>query len=39
MPIRFPKYRKQAAELIERQDEGYRADKVYMRPTDFSAMK
>jgi hypothetical protein len=35
----FPEYRKQAAQLIERVDEGYRVDEVYMRPTDFSAMR
>jgi hypothetical protein len=35
----FPEYRKQAAPLIEKVDEGYKVDEVYMRPTDFSAMK
>jgi hypothetical protein len=35
----FPEYRNQAAPLIEKLDEGYRVDEVYMRPTDFSAMK
>jgi NIPSNAP protein len=35
----FPEYRKQAAPLIEKVDEGYRVDEVYTRPTDFSAMK
>jgi hypothetical protein len=35
----FPEYRKQAAQLIERVDEKYRVDEVYMRPTDFSAMR
>jgi hypothetical protein len=35
----FPEYRKQAAPLIEKVDDGYRVDEVYMRPTDFSAMK
>jgi hypothetical protein len=35
----FPEYRKQAAPLIERADEGYRVDEVYMRPTDYSAIK
>ena len=35
----FPEYRKQAAPLIEKTDDGYRVDEVYMRPTDFSAMK
>jgi hypothetical protein len=35
----FPEYRKQAAPLIEKADDGYRVDEVYMRPTDYSAMK
>jgi hypothetical protein len=35
----FPEYRKQAAALIEKADEGYKVDEVYMRPTDYSAMK
>ena len=35
----FPEYRKQAAPLIEKVDDAYRVDEVYMRPTDFSAMK
>jgi len=35
----FPQYRKQAAPLIEKVDESYRVDEVYMRPTDYSAMK
>jgi hypothetical protein len=35
----FPEYRKQAAQLIEKADDGYRVDEVYMRPTDYSAMK
>ena len=35
----FPQYRKQAAPLIEKMDDGYRVDEVYMRPTDYSAMK
>jgi hypothetical protein len=35
----FPEYRKQAAPLIERVEEGYKVDEVYMRPTDFSLMK
>lgn len=35
----FPEYRKQVAPLIEKVDEGYKVDEVYMRPTDFSAMK
>jgi hypothetical protein len=35
----FPEYRKQAAPLIEKVNEGYKVDEVYMRPTDFSALK
>jgi hypothetical protein len=35
----FPEYRKQAAEIIEKVDAGYMVDEVYMRPTDYSAMK
>ena len=35
----FPEYRKQAAPLIEKVDDGYKVDEVYMRPTDYSAMK
>jgi hypothetical protein len=35
----FPPYRKSAEPLIEKGEEGYRVDEVYMRPTDFSAMR
>jgi hypothetical protein len=35
----FPEYRQQAAPLIEKVDEDYRVDEVYMRPTDYSAMR
>jgi hypothetical protein len=35
----FPEYRKQAAPLIEKVDDAYKVDEVYMRPTDYSAMK
>jgi len=35
----FSEYRKQAAALIERAGEEYKVDEVYMRPTDFSALK
>jgi hypothetical protein len=35
----FPEYRKQAAPLIEKVNEEYKVDEVYMRPTDFSSMK
>jgi hypothetical protein len=35
----FPQFRKQAAQLIEKVNEEYRVDEVYMRPTDYSAMR
>jgi hypothetical protein len=35
----FPPYRKAAEPLIEKVNEEYHVDEVYMRPTDFSAMK
>jgi hypothetical protein len=35
----FPEYRKQASQLIDKVDERYRVDEVYMRPTEYSAMK
>jgi len=35
----FPEYRKQATPLIEKTGEDYKVDEVYMRPTDYSAMK
>jgi hypothetical protein len=35
----FPEFRKQATQLIEKADEQFRVDEVYMRPTEFSAMK
>jgi hypothetical protein len=35
----FLPYRKAAAPLIEKINERYRVDEVYMRPTDFSPMK
>jgi hypothetical protein len=35
----FPEYREKAAQFIEKVNEEYRVDEVYMRPTDFSAMK
>jgi hypothetical protein len=35
----FPEYRQQAALLIEKVKEQYNVDEVYMRPTDYSAMK
>jgi hypothetical protein len=35
----FPQYRKQAAQIIEKEAEQYKVDEVYMRPTDYSLMK
>jgi hypothetical protein len=35
----FSEYRKQAAALIENVNKEYRVDEVFMRPTDYSAMK
>jgi hypothetical protein len=35
----FPEYRKEAAEIIEKVKGEYNVDEVYMRPTDYSAMK
>lgn len=35
----FPQYRQQAVPLIEKGTDGFRVDAVYMRPTDYSAMK
>jgi hypothetical protein len=35
----FPESRKQAAPLIEKAGEEYKVDEVFMRPTDYSAMK
>jgi hypothetical protein len=35
----FPQYRQQAAPLIEKDNQGYRVDEVFMHPTDYSAMK
>jgi hypothetical protein len=35
----FPQYRKLAAPLIEKVKDEYKVDEVYMRPTDYSAMK
>jgi hypothetical protein len=35
----FPQYRKSAEPLIQKADEQYKVDEVYMRPTDYSAMK
>lgn len=35
----FPPYRKQAVPLIQKDDAGFKVDEVYMRPTDYSALK
>jgi NIPSNAP protein len=35
----FPQYREQAIPLIEKVNDQFHVDEVYMRPTDFSAMK
>jgi hypothetical protein len=35
----FPAYREQASQILEKADGKYRVDEVYMRPSDFSAMK
>jgi hypothetical protein len=35
----FPELRRQAIPLIERVEGKYNVDEVYMRPTDYSAMK
>ncbi len=35
----FAQFRQQAVPLIEKEDEGYKVDEVFMRPTDYSAMK
>jgi hypothetical protein len=35
----FPEYRKAAEPLIEKVNEKYKVDEVYMRPSDYSAMK
>lgn len=35
----FPPYREQASQILEKVNDQYRVDEVYMRPTDFSVMK
>jgi hypothetical protein len=35
----FPPYHELAAPLIEKRGEEYKVDEVYLRPTDYSAMK
>lgn len=35
----FPPYRDQAAQILEKVNGEYRVDEVYMRPTEFSALK
>ncbi len=35
----FPEYRNLATPLIEKADEKYKVDEIYMRPTNYSAMR
>jgi|SRR5215467_8617939 len=35
----FPKYREQAVPLIEKKNGEFNVDEVYMRPSDFSALR
>ena len=35
----FPQYRKSAEPLIQKADDQFKVDEIYMRPTDYSAMK
>jgi hypothetical protein len=35
----FPPYRKEAAPLIEQVNGTYRVEEIFMRPSDYSAMK
>jgi NIPSNAP len=35
----FPKYKEEAIQIVEKAGGVYRVDEVYMRPTDYSAMK
>jgi hypothetical protein len=35
----FPEYREQASQILEKVEKEYRVDEVFMRPTDYSAMK
>jgi hypothetical protein len=35
----FPPYRKSAEPLIQKDDDQFKVDEVFMRPTDYSAMK
>lgn len=35
----FPPYRKIAEPLIQKADDEFKVDEIYMRPTDYSAMK
>ncbi|HXY06862.1 MAG TPA: NIPSNAP family protein [Terriglobales bacterium] len=35
----FPPYRKSAEPLIQKDDDQFKVDEVYMRPTDYSTMK
>lgn len=35
----FPPYREAAAKILEKTDDNYHVDEIYMRPSDFSALK
>ena len=35
----FPRYRKSAEALLEKDSHQFKVDEIYMRPTDYSAMK
>lgn len=35
----FPQYRSEAAQYIEKNDKGYNVDEIYMRASDFSALR
>lgn len=35
----FPPYRDQAAQILEKVNDQYHVDEIYMRPTDFSVLK
>jgi len=35
----FPPYRKSAEPLIQKADDQFKVDEIYMRPTDYSAMQ
>lgn len=35
----FPPYREAAAQILEKTNDNYHVDEIYMRPSDFSALK